>query len=380
MNDSVLPTLARVSVLLVFVVVVLGAFVRLSDAGLGCPDWPTCYGKATWPRSEHSIAAANEAFPERPVEFDKAWKEQVHRHLAAVLGLLVLIMALRRNWTPPLRRWLLLASAVAAAAGTLLYIIGYANLSAFASLPALAVPLALAFGIGFGRAPPSPWARFTAFLFALILFQAILGMWTVTWKLKPVVVMAHLLGGFSVLALLVWLALRSGRAPLSYPGAGWLRPWVWFGLAVLTMQIALGGWTSANYAALACPDFPTCQGQWWPSTDFREAFVLWRGIGVDYEGGLLDATARATIHLVHRIGAVITTVVLIVLAAALFRVKGMRGPALGLLALLGVQIALGIANVVAGLPLAVATAHNGVAALLVAQFMLILSRLSPLRS
>ena len=380
MNESTFLHIARAAVVLVLVVIVLGAFVRLSDAGLGCPDWPTCYGKATWPRSEQSIERANQAFPERPVEFDKAWKEQVHRHAAAVLGLLVLFLALGRNWRNPARRWLLLAGAGAAAIGTVLYIAGWPVVSAAASLVALALPLLLALGWPRGGSGLPPWARFTAFLFALIMFQAILGMWTVTWKLKPIVVMAHLLGGLSVMALLVWLSLRSVPDPRNYPGAIWLRPWVWLGLIVLSLQIALGGWTSANYAALACPDFPTCQGQWWPQTDFREAFVLWRGVGVDYEGGILDATARATIHLSHRIGAIVTTLVLLVVSVALFRVKGMRAPALALLGLLAVQIGLGIANVVEGLPLAVATAHNGVAALLVAQFMLILSRLTPRRS
>jgi cytochrome c oxidase assembly protein subunit 15 len=145
------------------------------------------------------------------------------------------------------------------------------------------------------------------------------------------------------------------------------------------MQIALGGWTSANYAAMACPDFPTCQGQWWPATDFREAFVLWRGIGVDYEGGILDSTARATIHVMHRIGAVVATLVLLVVIAALMRVKGLRPAALALLVLLVLQISLGISNVVLHLPLPVATAHNGVAALLLAQCVLILSRLTPER-
>lgn len=380
MNESTFLHIARAAVVLVLIVIVLGAFVRLSDAGLGCPDWPTCYGKATWPRSEQSIERANQAFPERPVEFDKAWKEQVHRHAAAVLGLLVLILALGRNWRNPARRWLLLAGAGAAAIGTVLYIAGWPVVSAAASLVALALPLLLALGWPRGGSGLPPWARFTAFLFALIMFQAILGMWTVTWKLKPIVVMAHLLGGLSVMALLVWLSLRSVPDPRNYPGAIWLRPWVWLGLIVLSLQIALGGWTSANYAALACPDFPTCQGQWWPQTDFREAFVLWRGVGVDYEGGILDATARATIHLSHRIGAIVTTLILLVVSVALFRVKGMRAPALALLGLLAVQIGLGIANVVEGLPLAVATAHNGVAALLVAQFMLILSRLTPRRS
>ena len=376
MTDSVFRHIARVAVALVFVVIVLGAFVRLSDAGLGCPDWPTCYGKATWPKHAHDVAAANEAFPERPVEPRKAWREQVHRHVAASLGLLVLLMALRMNWAQPVRRYGLLAAAVAAAAGTFLYIGGLHTVSVLASLLAVGIPLALTLHRGPRGAPA--WARYTAFLFALILFQAMLGMWTVTWKLKPVVVMAHLLGGFAVLALLVWAAERSRPAPTIYSGAGWLRPWVWLGLVVLIAQIALGGWTSVNYAALSCGlDFPQCLGQWWPATDFREAFVLWRGIGVDYEGGLLDAPARTAIQLSHRIGALLTVAAVLIVVAALFRVRGMRGPALLLLALLGVQVSLGIANVWLGLPLPVATAHNAVAALLVAQFVLILSRLTP---
>ena len=379
MNDPIVRIIARIATVLAFGVIALGAFVRLSDAGLGCPDWPTCYGKATWPQHADDVAAANEAFPERPVEHHKAWKEQVHRHFAAALGFLVLLLALRCNWVPVWRRWLIVAAGIAAAAGTFFYIAGYIELSVAASVVALGLPLILATGVIGGRTGLLPWARFTAFLFALIMFQAILGMWTVTWKLKPIVVMAHLLGGLSVFALLMWAALRSDPDGRTLSGAAWLRPWVWLGLAVLAVQIALGGWTSANYAALACPDFPTCQGQWWPITDFDEAFVLWRGIGVDYEGGILDATARATIHLTHRIGALVTTVILLVVSMALFRVKGLRGPVLALLGLLAVQIGLGISNVVFGLPLPVATAHNAVAALLLAQCVLILSRLSPRR-
>lgn len=378
MNDGFFRNLARIAALLALVVIVLGAFVRLSDAGLGCPDWPTCYGKATWPKHAEDIAIANEAFPERPVEHHKAWKEQVHRHFAATLGLLVLLMALRSNWRWPMRRGLLLVGAAAALFGTLLYVAGHERASALVSVAALGLPLVLAL-LPTGVGQPPSWARFTAFLFALIMFQALLGMWTVTWKLKPVVVMAHLLGGFSVFALLAWAAIRGGAEIRAYPGAMWLRPWLWLGLAVLAMQIALGGWTSANYAAMACPDFPTCQGQWWPATDFREAFVLWRGIGVDYEGGILDSTARATIHVMHRIGAVVATLVLLVVIAALMRVKGLRPAALALLVLLVLQISLGISNVVLHLPLPVATAHNGVAALLLAQCVLILSRLTPER-
>ena len=240
MNDRFSRNLAWSAALLALLVIVLGAFVRLSDAGLGCPDWPTCYGKATWPKHAEDVAIANEAFPERPVEHHKAWKEQIHRHFAATLGLLVLIMALRRNWRMPMRRALLFVSAGAALVGTLLYVADRTQLSVLVSFVALGLPLALAL-MPVGRAEWRPWARFTAFLFALIMFQALLGMWTVTWKLKPVVVMAHLLGGLSVFVLLIWAALRSGTEVRAYPGAAWLRPWLWLGFAVLVMQIALGG-------------------------------------------------------------------------------------------------------------------------------------------
>jgi cytochrome c oxidase assembly protein subunit 15 len=378
MNDPVFRAIARIAVVLAFGVIVLGAFVRLSDAGLGCPDWPTCYGKATWPRHDVDVAAANDAFPERPVEHHKAWKEQVHRHFAATLGLLVLVLALRRNWTLPLRRWLLVGAGIVAAAGTFLYIGGQVTLSVAASVLALGIPVALS--LWHGREALPAWARFGAFLFALIMFQALLGMWTVTWKLKPVVVMAHLLGGLAVFSMLVWAAARSAAIlPAAPATAAKLRPWLWLSIGVLVLQIALGGWTSANYAALACPDFPTCQGAWWPATDFREAFILWRGIGVDYEGGILDATARATIHLSHRIGAVVTTIVLVLLAAALLRERALRVPGVAVLVLLALQVLLGISNVVFGLPLPVATAHNGVAALLLATLVLVASRLTPAR-
>lgn len=381
-----IPSMARAAIVLAFVVIVLGAFVRLSDAGLGCPDWPTCYGKATWPTQQADIHRANQAFPERPVELHKAWREQVHRHFAAGLGLLVLLMALASNWQHPRRRWLLLGAALAAAAGTFAWIAGLATVSALLSLVALGLPLALALSPALASAgrPLPPWARYCAFLFALIMFQAILGMWTVTWKLKPIVVMAHLLGGLTVFALLVWIDQRGRLAAggiAAVDASPALRAFVWLALAVLGVQIALGGWTSANYAALACgTDFPRCLGQWWPQADFSEAFVLWRGIGVDYEGGLLDGPARTAIQLAHRLGAVVAVAVLLGLFATLARRPALRGPALALLGLLLLQVGLGIANVWLGLPLPVATAHNGVAALLVALLVLIAARLTPRRA
>lgn len=310
-------------------VIVFGAFVRLSNAGLSCPDWPTCYGQVTWPTADHEVAAANEAFPERPVESHKAWREQVHRFLAGALILATFGLA--------------------------------------------------AWAIRRRREPGWPWrAPIAAAL--LIVFQALLGMWTVTWKLKPIVVMGHLLGGVATFALLVWISARAfgaERSPVSSPN----RALVVMALVLVAIQIALGGWTSANYAAFACgTDFPTCLGEWWPQTDFREAFVLWRGIGVNYEGGILDYPARTAIQLTHRLFALLVAGHLIGLGARLLRVDGWRAAGATVLALLAVQIALGIANVKVGLPLHVATAHNGVAALLLAFCVYLLARTTPART
>lgn len=314
------PTFRRAALaatVLALCVVMLGAYVRLSDAGLGCPDWPGCYAHLGVPDQPDEVAAANSAFPERPVAQTKGWKEMIHRYLAGTLGLVILGLAV--------------AAARARVRGARLE-----------KLPLV--------------------------LLVVVIFQAILGMWTVTWQLKPVVVMAHLLGGLATLALLWWLALR--RLPLDrrrLPAACGLRPALALGLVLLLVQIALGGWTSANYAALACNEFPTCsQGQWLPPADFQEAFVLWRGLGQNYEFGVLENPARVAVHLVHRFGAVIVAVVLAGLAAALWRLPGAAGrlPAAVLGAVLAGQLLLGIANVVFNLPLLVAVAHNGGAAIL----------------
>ena len=311
--------LGLVATALALGVVVLGAYVRLSDAGLGCPDWPGCYGQIGVPKAAADVAQANQAYPERPVEAAKAWKEMVHRYFAGALGLLIAALAVVA------RR---------------------------------------------GRHRPGQQVVLPMFLVALVIFQALLGMWTVTLLLKPVVVMAHLLGGLSTLALLWWVTLRHSPAMQSHTQGHVthdLRPWALVGLIVLAVQLALGGWTSANYAALACPDFPTCQTAWWPPTDFKEAFTLWRGLGIDYEGGVLDNDARVTIHLVHRIGAVVTLLFLGWLALRAIRLgtsSVVRTVAVAVLLILLLQVSLGIANVLLTLPLSVAVAHNGVGALL----------------
>ena len=319
--------LATIAVVIAFCVIVLGAWVRLSHAGLGCPDWPGCYGQLTWPEAAEEIHSANQAFPERPFEADKAWREMVHRYLAGSLVLLV-------------------------------------------------------FGMGWlAWRGPQVLHRFrpiTTALVLLIIFQALLGMWTVTLKLKPIIVMAHLLGGLTTFALVLWLMFSSRRQPLDKPSMAVrrMREAIIIAIMVLGIQIALGGWTSANYAALACPDVPMCGGQWWPDANFREGFILWREVGVNYEGGLLDQPSRVAIHLTHRIGAVVTLLVMITLAARLIKVPQLRTSGQLLMSLVLLQFTLGILNVVLYLPLANAVAHNAVATLLLAALLGLLNKTS----
>ena len=365
MSAAALRTLitpARIAALaaaFAFGVIVFGAFVRLSNAGLSCPDWPTCYGKATWPGHAQDIAAANEAFPDRPFETHKAWREQVHRMLAGTLGVLVLALAVASAWRRRTLLVLLGIAAVAAAIGVFLYIRHEFAISGAFSIVAIALPLIAAFRLD----RPAPWRVGVAVL-AVVVFQAMLGMWTVTLLLKPIVVMGHLLGGLLTFSLLSYVALKLTTTHPPSPAQRALRGAVVLGLVLLACQIALGGWTSANYAALACGfDFPQCMSQWWPPTDFHEGFVLWRGVGVNYEGGVLDAPARAAIQIAHRIGAGVVFCYLAWLAFRLAR-AGSRGLAIAIGVLLLAQVSLGIGNVKLGLPLPVATAHNGVAALL----------------
>ncbi len=311
------------AVLLAYSVIVLGAYTRLSDAGLGCPDWPGCYGKIFVPEETVVVEQANRAYPERPLQQAKAWKEMVHRYAAGTLGLLILLLAAKS--------WAMRAKGLAAP---------------------VVVPSAL---------------------LLLVVFQAALGMWTVTLLLKPVVVTAHLLGGMAILAILCWLMLNAAR-PISEGKSSPATPWVAVALLVVYCQIALGGWVSANYSALICTDFPTCQGQWWPQMDFREAFVLWRGLGVDYEGGVLDAAARTAVQVSHRMGALFTFIVLLSLGlrAVFTNNKILKRTGLAVILILFVQVSLGIANVLMVLPLAVAVAHNAVAALLLLSMVIML--------
>lgn len=354
-----LRTLALLAAIFAFCVVMFGAFVRLSNAGLSCPDWPTCYGKVTWPGHEHDIAQANQAFPDRPYEDSKAWREQVHRFLAGSLGVMVLAIALIAAWRRKMAVVAVIVAAVFAAVGVVLYMRGAYVVSSILSALAIALPLVAAATLD----RPGAWRVGIAAL-AVIIFQAMLGMWTVTLLVKPIVVTAHLLGGLATFALLAWAALRWWGVGVRDERFAALRTPIAIGIVVLVCQITLGGWTSTNYAALACgTDFPKCLGQWWPATDFHEAFILWRGIGVNYEGGVLDMAARSAIQMAHRIGAGVTFIYLAWLSHKLAR-AGLRKVGIAVAVVLIAQVLLGIGNVHLGLPLPVATAHNGVAALL----------------
>jgi cytochrome c oxidase assembly protein subunit 15 len=363
--------LAWVAVLLAFGIVVFGAFVRLSNAGLSCPDWPTCYGRATWPVHEHEIAAANAAF-DRAVETSKAWREQVHRMLAGSLMVLITILALLAARRRPQG----IASIVAGVALGVVSIVLYVGHHYAASACLVAAGL-LVLLVSAVRWDNSDGARLSTVVLMAVAMQAVLGMWTVTWLLKPIVVTGHLLGGMTTFALLTWLAFAATPdRQLVNASAPKLRRLLWIGLVLLALQIFLGGWTSSNYAALACgAEFPRCMGAWVPQHDFHEAFVLWRGIGVDYEGGVLDGPARVAIQLAHRLVALLVFGHLLAVAVRMFRSPGLKFWGLTLALLVSAQVALGIGNVLLGLPLWTAVAHTGGAALLLFVIVALLARL-----
>jgi len=331
--------LAALATVLALTVVVLGAYVRLSHAGLGCPDWPGCYGHLTVPDRPEAVAAANASYPERPLHSAKAWKEMVHRYLASGLGLSILVLA-GLAWAGRPRP----------------------------GLRGEGLPVAL-----------------PMLLVGLVIFQGLLGMWTVTLLVNPSIVTLHLAGGLATLALLWWLTLSTGRLWVAHvsPELGRLRPWAWLGLGLLCLQILLGGWTSTHYAALACPEFPTCYGgQWWPEADFSAGFSLLRPVGVDYEGGTLHGPGRTAIHLAHRVGALVVLIYLGTLALVWVRRAGQpvhRRLAKVLLAVLALQLGLGIANILWQQPLPLAAAHNAGAALLLLTLVTLVHALTPPR-
>jgi len=292
--------IVTIAVILAWFVVMLGAYTRLTDAGLGCPDWPGCYGHLVVKSGLH-------------VESLKAWTEMIHRYLAGTLALLILVVFIQ-------------------------------------SVPRL-VP---------------------SCLLVLVIFQALLGMWTVTLKLLPIVVMSHLLGGMLIFSLLVLY-----RTQLSYirtVPASPLRVWVLLGAVIVFCQIALGGWVTANYAGIACIGFPQCNGLWLPHFDFTHGFYLFSPIGDNYQGGLLASQARITIQLMHRLGAVVTLLYWLSLVIAIHaksRMQELKRVSRYALILLALQLCLGVLNAVYLLPLPVAVLHNGVAALLMATSMML---------
>ncbi|HEX7804270.1 MAG TPA: COX15/CtaA family protein [Pseudoxanthomonas sp.] len=370
---------AWLAVALTLCVVVFGAFVRLSDAGLSCPDWPTCYGRAAWPQAasevnDHAASAI------RPFETHKAWREQVHRMLAGSLGVLVLLLAVLAARKRRYGIAQIVVASLLVATAIPLYMRG--NHQAASALAIVGEVILLFAALRWSNVDLS---RVGALTLAVIIFQALLGMWTVTWLLKPIVVMGHLLGGLTTFALLTWMAWRAIERPIIVVEAIALKRWVIVGLVLLGLQIALGGWVSANYAALSCgagswsaDNFPKCVGQWWPPHDFREGFVLWRGVGVDYEGGVLDGASRIAIQMAHRIVAVVLALYLLAFAVRLLRTPGMRGWSTALIVLVVSQVSLGILNVKLALPLHVAVAHNAGAALLLFALVSLLARLRKL--
>jgi len=328
MNNNFVKKLAIAATVFGFVVVLLGAFTRLSDAGLGCPDWPGCYDFLHIPTKAEDIDKANQAYPERPYEFAKAWPEMVHRYFAGILGLMVLALALLSLKNKH----------------------GYAKKHSFG-------------------------------LLALIIFQAALGMWTVTMKLHPGIVMAHLAGGFAMLVLLAALSLRyvmQFKSSIGLEQQLKYRGFTIFATIVLIIQILLGGWTSANYAATVCYELPICQAGWYANSDFVSAFQIWGHGADDYEFGILENDARIAIHASHRIGAIIATIILAFLSYRLISQNSCQKlKKFGLLigGLLIVQVVLGIFNIIFQLPLYNAVAHNGVGALLLVAMGLLIAKL-----
>ena len=314
--------------LLCAIVVVVGAWVRLTNAGLGCPDWPGCYGHIHPAQAAEQAAEINAANPDRPFDYQKAINEMVHRYIVGCLALIVV------------------------------------GLAVFSVL---------------NRRDPAQPRVLPWLIVALLVVQALLGMWTVTLLLKPFIVTLHLLGGLTTLSLLWWLALPPARRELKAAERP-LRRFAIVGLVVLIAQVSLGGWTSTNYAAAACPDFPTCQGSLWPPMDFRNGFILWRGLGIDYEGGVLDAPARIAIHYAHRLGAYVTALVLAFLVLGAWR-RSQSGAtklaAAAVAAAVVIQISIGANLVWRGFPLLLGTAHNAGAVLLVLSTVALLRAFSP---
>tara|TARA_B100000927_G_scaffold25280_1_gene18970 strand:- start:647 stop:1675 length:1029 start_codon:yes stop_codon:yes gene_type:complete len=309
-----------------FTVITLGAYVRLSHAGLGCPDWPGCYGFLVGvPDNAAEIASAESTYEGSIVDIAKAWKEMVHRYLAGFLGIFIFIIS---------------------------FIFYKNNASKLLGISLL--------------------------VSVLVIFQAALGMFTVTLQLQPLIVMLHLVGGLTIIALLWLIFLRNNKSTyfgeitnnnfnISMIKIKRLQAFAFATLSVLIIQIMLGGWTSTNYAALACADFPRCNNSWWPQMDFYNAFIVELATDLNYEFGRLDTPARVAIHFTHRAWAIFATIMVLLLSIfSYFTINSMYQKILSLLLVLflGTQVLLGVLNIKLGLPILVAVAHNGNAALL----------------
>ncbi|WP_295857446.1 heme A synthase [uncultured Xylophilus sp.] len=322
-----LQALTVLTLFLTFDLVLFGAFTRLTDSGLGCPDWPGCYGKASPVGAHAEITAAQNAMPTGPVTHGKAWVEMLHRYLATGVGVLVVTIAVV-SWL----EWWRLRRAGARGEAAVVH-------------PA--------------------WPLLTLFWVCL---QGAFGAWTVTMKLFPAIVVAHLVGGIVLLVLLCVLAVRYTRAFNGRPQVPLrpvLRAGVWLVFALVGGQVLLGGWVSTNYAVLACTQFPQCQGSWWPAMDFRQGFELWRPLGLLRDGSNISFAALTAIHYVHRLFAYVVFVALGLLAWRLWRVAGLARAARWIAFLAFWQFATGLSNVVLGWPLVAAVSHTGGAAALV---------------
>jgi cytochrome c oxidase assembly protein subunit 15 len=322
---------ARLGAVLAAIVVVVGAWVRLTDAGLGCPDWPGCYGHVHPAQLVGQSDAVAAAYPGRPFDYTKALHEMVHRYIATTLGLVI---------------------------------------------------LGLAFYAWKNRADPAQPRLLPGLLVGIVCVQGALGAFTVTLLLKPLIVTLHLVGGLTTMSILWWLSLAPEAREVKAAERP-VRRLALAAFAVLAMQILLGGWTSTNYAAVACPDFPTCQGSFWPEKDYRDAFVLWRGLGIDYEGGVLANPARTAIHFTHRIGAVVAAAALLALAFAAWRraqTRRVRLAAAAVGAALVLQWLIGMNLIWQGFPLWLGTSHNAGAALLLLATLTLIRFLWPARA
>ena len=314
------------ALLLALIVVSFGAYVRLTDAGLGCPDWPGCYGTLSVPQSIEAIEQAQSFYPDSLIETDKAWIEMIHRYIAGILGVMILLIT----------------------------ILSYKFKNQ------------INYSI-----------KWPVFLLLLVIFQAALGMWTVTMLLKPAIVSTHLIGGMSVLAILTYLMHRNyGTHRESFVKHKSERRVIRFSLVLLFIQIALGGWTSTNYAALACTDYPTCHGELIPDMDFVNAFTIFRELGVTSLGEPLSLQALHAIQWVHRVGAIVILIYFLFVAYLLKINEGFNFWRNILILAVVLQFIIGIANLILHLPIVLATLHNLGAAILVVILVGINSRIT----